>query len=357
VIPTDTITFNSEGGSSVASISGLQGTKITLPAAPTYAGHTFNGWFAAVSGGTALTSPYTLTSSTTLYAQWTVIPTDTITFNSEGGSSVASISGLQGTKITLPAAPTYAGHTFNGWFLAASGGTALTSPYTLTSSTTLYAQWTAIPKLTISATTVNFGTVYLNSISLQEITLTNTGTTPVTINTPFFQLLKGGDSNQFGAVNLCPNSLAAGKSCVIIVGFYAGPYYNAEQTAMLNIMDNAAGNPQTVMVEAMVIDPVASLSKTSLSFGTVTHGTTSTQAVTLKNTGATPLTISSIASTNASVFPETNNCPASLGAGSSCTINVTFKPVTKGASYSATLNITDNAQSRTQSVTLSGTGG
>ena len=139
---TDTVTFNSEGGSAVASVMGLNGTTITLPAAPTYAGRSFNGWFVAASGGTALTSPYTLTASTTLYAQWSA-DADTITFNSEGGSAVASQSGLNGTTITLPAAPTYAAHSFNGWFAAASGGTALTSPYTLTASTTLYAQWSA----------------------------------------------------------------------------------------------------------------------------------------------------------------------------------------------------------------------
>ena len=143
--PTITITFNSEGGSAVSTATGLQGTTITLPAAPTYAGYTFNGWFSAASGGTALTSPYTLTTSTTLYAQWTANPTITITFNSEGGSSVSTATGLHGTTITLPAAPTYAGYTFNGWFSAASGGTALTSPYTLTTSTTLYAQWTVNP--------------------------------------------------------------------------------------------------------------------------------------------------------------------------------------------------------------------
>jgi hypothetical protein len=199
--------------------------------------------------------------------------------------------------------------------------------------------------------------VYLNSISFRNITLTNTGTTPITINTPFIQLLKGGDSNQFAAVNLCPKSLAAGKSCVIVVGFYAEPYYNAEQTAMVNIMDNAPGNPQTVLVEAMVIDPQAYLSTTSLNFGKVTHGTTSTQSVTLKNTGATPLAISSISTTNASVFPETNNCPASLASGSSCSISVEFKPVTKGAAYSATVQIMDNARNSTQSVSLTGTGG
>src|SRR5487761_2042914 len=137
------VTFNSEGGSAVGSKSGLVGTTITLPAAPTYPGHTFRGWFVAASGGTALTSPYTVTGPVTLYAQWNVNATAIISFNSEGGSPVGSMSGLVGTTVTLPAAPTLPGYFFRGWFTSAKGGKALTSPYTLTGSTTLYAHWTA----------------------------------------------------------------------------------------------------------------------------------------------------------------------------------------------------------------------
>src|SRR5487761_2184752 len=137
------VTFNSEGGSAVGSKSGLVGTTITLPAAPTYPGHTFRGWFVAASGGTALTSPYTVTGPVTLYAQWNVNATAIISFNSEGGSPVGSMSGLVGTTVTLPAAPTLPGYFFRGGFTSAKGGKALTSPYTLTGSTTLYAQWRA----------------------------------------------------------------------------------------------------------------------------------------------------------------------------------------------------------------------
>ena len=119
---TDTVSFNSEGGSAVTSISGLDGTTSSLPSAPTYPGYTFDGWFSAASGGSALTSPYTFAGSTTLDAQWTANATDTVSFNSEGGSAVTSISGLDGTTSSLPSAPTYPGYTFDGWFSAASGG-------------------------------------------------------------------------------------------------------------------------------------------------------------------------------------------------------------------------------------------
>ena len=88
-----------------------------------------------------------------LYAQWTANATDTVTFNSEGGSTVSSQSGLQGTTITLPSAPSRAGYVFAGWFAAPSGGSALTSPYTLAGSVTLYAQWAVAPTTAVTVPT------------------------------------------------------------------------------------------------------------------------------------------------------------------------------------------------------------
>ena len=99
------------------------------------------------SGGTALTSPYTLTASTTLYAQWNANATDDYSFNTAGGSPTPSSgSGLDGTTITLPgAADVLAGYSFDGW----NDGT-LSYPagatYTLSSdgaAIVLTAQWNA----------------------------------------------------------------------------------------------------------------------------------------------------------------------------------------------------------------------
>ena len=49
---------------------------------------------------------------------WTAVEipsTDTIAFNSGGGAAVASLTGPDGSSITLPS-DTYTGYTFNGWF-------------------------------------------------------------------------------------------------------------------------------------------------------------------------------------------------------------------------------------------------
>ena len=55
------------------------------------------------------------------------------------------------------------------------------------------------------------------------------------------------------------------------------------------------------------------------------------------------------------VFKQTNNCPASLAAGSSCTISVTFTP-SAATKQTGTLTITDNANGSMQKVPLSGPG-
>src|SRR5205823_9612422 len=125
---TDTVSFNSEGGSAVGSLSGLDGTTITLPCGPTRAGDSFACWFVAASGGSALSSPYLLGGSVTLHAQWTANATDTVSFNSEGRSEERRVGEEDRTTITLPGGPTNAGYSFAGWFVAASGGSALSSP-------------------------------------------------------------------------------------------------------------------------------------------------------------------------------------------------------------------------------------
>ena len=67
--PQYTLTFDSQSGSAVASVTQAAG-DVAKPADPTRAGYTFNGWFAAASGGSALTWPYNLTGYVKLYAQW-----------------------------------------------------------------------------------------------------------------------------------------------------------------------------------------------------------------------------------------------------------------------------------------------
>jgi hypothetical protein len=216
------------------------------------------------------------------------------------------------------------------------------------------------PLVSVSTSSIDFGTVYLASITSKNITVTNIGTAPVTIKDPLISIVRGGNSSEFVAVNLCPKPLAAGKSCTISIKFVAGPFYTP-QMATLQIVDDAPGSPQTVALTANVINPGACLGATSLSFGQVKAGSNKTLSLTLRNDGTTLLILSGagfgISGTNAAAFTQSNNCGNSVAAGATCTISVKFTPPQKG-SYSANLTVQDNAQAGggTQTVALSGNG-
>src|SRR5579862_2626555 len=73
--------------------------------------------------------------------------------------------------------------------------------------------------------------------------------------------------------------------------------------------------------------PNLQLSPASLSFGVEVVGTTSSpQVETLTNTGGSELVINgvAVAGTSATDFDEKDTCGSGLGAGESCSINVTF---------------------------------
>jgi ASPM-SPD-2-Hydin domain-containing protein len=68
-----------------------------------------------------------------------------------------------------------------------------------------------------------------------------------------------------------------------------------------------------------------------------------------------PVLIEMISGAGPGVFMQTNNCPASLAAGASCSISVTFTPSAAGKQTGA-VTITDNGNGGMQKVPLSGTG-
>ena len=184
------VTFDANGGSAgtnSATYDPSTGTPITLPTA-TWAGHAFNGWYTAASGGTKVGNAgasYTPSEPTTLYAQWTAY---TVTYDANGGNvSPSSASAGSNGSVTLPT-PTRTGYTFNGWYTATSGGTKIGdggASYTPTADITLHAQWTQ-QKFTVTISAGSNGSVsptsvanvpYGTTITVNSNTLTINGTT------------------------------------------------------------------------------------------------------------------------------------------------------------------------------------
>jgi len=147
------VTFDSNDGRDGKSYQSVPNGVQTQLAANgfTRAGYTFTGWNTRQDGGAGGTGfvdagNITTSANVTLYAQWAA-NSNAVTYDSRGGSAVSAGSFVTGGSLTLPSAPSRAGYSFAGWFRAASGGTALTSPYSPpdTSDLTLYAQWAALP--------------------------------------------------------------------------------------------------------------------------------------------------------------------------------------------------------------------
>jgi uncharacterized repeat protein (TIGR02543 family) len=142
IVYTYTLTFDSQGSSSVAPQTVQQGSRATQPAAPTRPGYTFAGWYNGSARYSFITA---VTADLTLTAHWTA-NSYMLIFGAAGGSVSPAAKTVTFDKAVgdLPT-PTRTSYTFNGWNTAKDGsGTVYTSDtvYSIANHTTLYAQWT-----------------------------------------------------------------------------------------------------------------------------------------------------------------------------------------------------------------------
>jgi phospholipase C len=96
------------------------------------------------------------------------------------------------------------------------------------------------------------------------------------------------------------------------------------------------------------------LSTPHLSMGTEPVGSTSAATtIVVSNFGTTPLAIGK--TSTSSEFPQTNTCPASLMAGATCNVNITFAPAAAGP-RTGTVTVTDSDPTSPQVAQLVGLG-
>jgi len=143
-----TVTFNSDGGSTVAKQTVEEGKKATEPKAPTKKGYTFKGWYL---GSTKYNFSNKVTKNITLKAKWEKVEEEkpntepevtvkkyTVTFDANGGTSVAKQTIEEGKTAKEPTKPTRTGYTFLGWYL---GDTKFDFSTSITKDIKLTAKW------------------------------------------------------------------------------------------------------------------------------------------------------------------------------------------------------------------------
>ena len=356
-----------DGGAAVASpvsVSWQVGSSHTIattspqiPVAGTE--YTFANWSDAGAISHSIMVPSTATTYT---ATFNTLYQLTTAANPSAGGTVTPASGsyfAAGTKVNLTATSN-AGYVFSNWTGPVASSTSASTTVTMSAPESVTANFGSA--LTVSTSTLNFGTLYLGQVSAKSVTLTNKGTTSITIS--IIKASGGTAPGDYGQISSCapfvmsmPGTLGAGKSCTIIVGFVAAAkvFSPKASTSTLTITDSAAGSPQTVALTALVINPQAKLSATSISFPTTNVGATSAQkTVTVTNNGNTTLTFNSV-TVSGNFKISSPGCSGTLAPTATCTMGVEFMPTARGL-RTGTLKITDNALSSPQTVSLSGTG-
>lgn len=210
--------------------------------------------------------------------------------------------------------------------------------------------WTAGTQSTTATVTPSSLTFasqpYGTTSAAQTVTVTNTGSialAPTAIST----------SGDFSETDNCLNAtINAGASCTVQVSFT--PTQTGTRMGQLTITANVAGGQLSVALSGTgASSTIVQLTPTSIDFGSVEVGTTSsTLQVTVQNSSTSPVPISSV-SVTAPFALASNACGSSIAASSACQLTLDFAPTQTGA---ATGNLTLVASSGTETVALSGTG-
>ena len=211
---------------------------------------------------------------------------------------------------------------------------------------------TAAP-LTLSAASLNFGSVNVGMSSTLSVSVTNNAAAPVT----FTGLSAGGAySTTAGTCPAVGSTLAAGSTCSFQVTF--APTATGTQTATASLSTDATQLALTVALTGTGTAAQLQVAASALAFGSIAVGASSSLTLTLTNTGSATLTglSNALSGTNAVDFLVTVPCNVTtLAQGQGCVETVTFMPDATGA-RAATLTIASSDPNGPATVALSGMG-
>jgi len=283
------------------------------------------------------------------------------TVTNTGGSAVTisqatasgtgfSVSGVN-LPVTLGASQSV---TFNAIFAPSSAGAA-TGTLSIVSddsssplSIPLSGTGVAPGALAANPTTLAFTSTQVgNSSSLSE-TLTNTGGSTITLS----QASLTGAAFSISGLSL-PLNLTANQSVTFTATFT--PTSAGAASASLAVVSNASNSSLNIALSGTgTTAGQLAVSPTSLSFGNVAVGSSSSFGGTLTASGA-PVTVSPASPSSSEFVLSGISLPATLAAGQSATFTVTFTPGASGAA-SASLSFSSNASNSPAVQTMTGTG-
>lgn len=140
-VETQTVTFMKDAETLFDTSVVKKGNTVGVPAEPTNDGYSFAGWYTDVKCTTAYDFNLPVNTDITLYAKW--LAKYTVSFDTDGGSTVESQTVVTRNKATKPAVnPTKKGYNFVGWYTDNTYTTEFDFENTIiTDNTTIYAKF------------------------------------------------------------------------------------------------------------------------------------------------------------------------------------------------------------------------
>ncbi len=186
-----------------------------------------------------------------------------------------------------------------------------------------------------SRSSVDFGDVVVGDVATRQVTITNDGSSPLTLST--YQV----SGNAFSVTGLgLPVTLARGQSL-----FFSARFAPTVAGAFIgSVILEGAGSKKSITAlrgTGGVSAGVLWLSPASVDFGNVVVGGDAQLPILVQNRGSDSVTISAASVTGNGYTLSNLNLPVILKAGESTSFTITFTPTGSGAS-AATVSLTSS---------------
>jgi len=302
--------------------------------------------FGDVTIGQSGTKTVTLTSTGSGIVTISAISVAGNGFTASGPHLPISLSSGQSTTISVLFKPT-ASAVDSGTITIASNAVEPSMTVALSGTGTT----AATSVLSVSPSSVAFGTVSVGSQVTKTVQLASTGTASVTISGMTFS---GSGISITGLA--VPLTLAAGKDASLTITYK--PSSAGTLAGSVSIASNASDPSELIGLSGTATTaPTSTLTATpsSITFGNVVIGTQTTQTIRLANSGTANVTVSGLAPSVAAVSVSGLTVPITLAPGTSANFTAAFKP-TAASSVSGNITVTSNATDSSMPIALTGTG-
>jgi hypothetical protein len=340
---------SASGNAAVVNLSGTGTTATSPQTSPLLTISAASLSFGNVTVNTATTQSLTLTSTGTSPVTVNSAVVAGAGFTIVGGSLPVTLSPTQSMTLQVQFLPTVAGAGSGQITISSNSSTGSTTVVALNGTSTTAPS----PQLAVSAASLSFGSVTVNSATTQAVTLTSAGTSAVTVNSA--AIAGGGFAIVGGSF---PVTLNPSQSVTLQIKFL--PTTASAFAGQLTISSNSSTNSTALVAlsgtGAAAANPQLTVSTASLSFGSVTVNSATTQAVTLTSTGTSAVTVNSAAIAGAGFAIVGGSFAGTLNPSQSVTLQIQFLPTTAGAVAGQLTISSDSSTNSTALVSLSGTG-